>query len=44
LEIIQALEESPDVWQDLQQKAKIASTHYTIEAVRKRNPGLFENA
>ena len=44
LEIIQALEESPDVWQDLQRKAKIASTHYTIEAVRKRNPGLFENA
>jgi len=44
LEIIQALEESPDVWQDLQQKAKIASTYYTIEAVRKRNPGLFENA
>ena len=43
LEIIQALEESPEVWQALKEKAIQASTNYTIEAVRKRNSGLFGN-
>ncbi len=41
VDILIALSESPEEYASLQSKAKVASTSYTIEAVRKRNPELF---
>jgi hypothetical protein len=41
MEILIALLESPDVFSSLNEKARLASQNYTIEAVRMRNPDLF---
>jgi hypothetical protein len=41
IEILVALNESPDVFASLQSKAEAASEHYTIPEVRKRNFDLF---
>ena len=41
MEILIALQASPDVFASLKEKARLASQNYTIEAVRRRNPDLF---
>ena len=41
IDILIALVESPESWTMLQHKARNGSLHYTIDAVRQRNRGLF---
>jgi len=41
VEILSALQQSPEVWDSLKSKATSASAHYTIQAVRNRNKDLF---
>jgi hypothetical protein len=41
VEILSALQQSPEVWDSLKKKAKAASANYSIQAIRSRNKDLF---